>query len=178
MAETNRRSRAAGGRSGGPGEWAGCDGDGGADEEVVLRGEYLSGPRFRLHDGDVVRILRGTAHLARPGDLVAARSPDGVVAVGLLVPPPAGAVPGGKDGAGPWVVSDWAGPLTRLCCCGHPYLLGVCEVVRLVRPGNAHDRRALGISLEIPTCAVRRLPIAFRREPQEPVRPGAGPMCV
>jgi hypothetical protein len=112
-----------------------------------------------LHDGDVVRVLPGTAKRALPGELVAAVSPSGDLAVGVL------AEDAFLSGA-PVLQSDWDGPGTLLCCCEDARLLGVCVPVRLVRAGNVHRRAQKmreqpGRSAE--TVPLSRVPVPYRR---------------
>ena len=127
------------GAGAGAGSSGGCGCGDGAPDELVVRGEYLSGRG--IHDGDVVRVVPGSAHRARPGDLVAARAPDGGVAVGVLTRPPTGV--GTEIGA--WLLSDWDGETVRLCCCGEPALLGLAFKVGMVcaRPGLGDYGRVL-----------------------------------
>jgi hypothetical protein len=135
--------------------------------ELVLRGEYLSGRG--LHDGDVVRVLPGTAHWAWTGDLVAAASPEGALVVGVL------AWDGEPGASPPHLVSDWDGPGTLLCAAAPdgaaPVVLGLARPVRLVKAGNRYQRLRRGRRLTAPGWTVRRVPLPFRRAAREPARP-------
>jgi hypothetical protein len=100
---------------------------------------------------------------------VAARAADGALAVGVLAPPPPRAE--GAEAGGTWLVSDWDGPLVRLCCCAYPHLLGLAAPVDLRRALNRYDPPPVGIARGHRRRKVRRLPLAYRREAQIPVRP-------